>query len=200
MGGRYCYRTEMLRNFTYLCVLAAFLGLGMQGAGAYRPELLLGKFVDQEQATPVVREIYPVLIFRTPGYEMWSKEDVRLEVGGIHMPEVGQVEVIGLPAGVHRFVVRPTADQFDFCDIRVSVNESSKRTPAYVEVFERYNPSGQILSMILAEIEATIKYPLEPGQNCFGRYGLVQGRPPRGDRPHGSADRLRRREWSRRVP
>ena len=172
----------MLRNFTYLCVLAAFLGLG--GCKALEPidqNFFLGRFVDQEQATPVVRETYPVLIFRTPGYEMWSKEDVRLEVDGeIHLLEVGQVEVIGLPAGVHRFVVRPTADQFDFCDIRVSVTESSARTPAYVEVFERYNPSGQMLSMILAEIEAAAKYPLEPGQNCFGRYGLVQGTLPAG--------------------
>ena len=141
----------------------------------------LGKFVDQEKAEPVKREIYPVLIFRTPGYEMWSREDVRLEVDGeIHMLEVGQVEVIGIPAGVHRLTVRPNADEFDFCDIRVSVNESSTRTPAYVEVFERYNPSGQLLSMVLAEIEAAAKYPLEPGQNCFGRFGLVQGTLPEG--------------------
>lgn len=182
MGGRYCYRTDMLRNFTYLCVLVAFLGLG--GCKALEPidqNFFLGKFVDQEQAKPVVRETYPVLIFRTPGYEMWSKEDVRLEVDGeVHLLEVGQVEVIGIPAGVHRFVVRPTADQFDFCDITVSVNESSARTPAYVEVFERYNPSGQLLSMVLAEIEAATRYPLEPGQNCFGRFGLVQGTLPEG--------------------
>ena len=172
----------MLRNFTYLCVLAAFLGLG--GCKALEPidhNFFLGKFVDQEKAEPVERETYPVLIFRTPGYEMWSKEDVKLEVDGeIHLLGVGQVEVIGIPAGVHRFVVRPTADQFDFCDIKVSVNESSSRTPAYVEVFERYNPSGQLLSMVLAEIEAAAKYPLEPGQNCFGRFGLVQGTLPAG--------------------
>ena len=181
MTARYCYRRTMLRSYVF-CILAAFLGLG--GCKALEPidqNFFLGRFVDQEQAAPAVRETYPVLIFRTPGYEMWSKEDVRLEVDGeIHLLEVGQVEVIGLPAGVHRFVVRPTADQFDFCDIRVSVTESSARTPAYVEVFERYNPSGQMLSMILAEIEAAAKYPLEPGQNCFGRYGLVQGTLPAG--------------------
>ena len=179
--ARYCYRRAMLRSYVF-CILAAFLGLG--GCKALEPidqNFFLGRFVDQEQAAPAVRETYPVLIFRTPGYEMWSKEDVRLEVDGeIHLLEVGQVEVIGLPAGVHRFVVRPTADQFDFCDIRVSVTVSSARTPAYVEVFERYNPSGQMLSMILAEIEAAAKYPLEPGQNCFGRYGLVQGTLPAG--------------------
>ena len=39
---------------------------------------------------------------------------------------------------------------------------------------------GQIMSMVLAEIEATAKYPLEPGQNCFGRFGLVQGTLPEG--------------------
>ena len=83
------------------------------------------------------------------------------------------MEVIGIPAGVHRFVVRPTADQFDFCDIGVGERVGFP-DPAYVEVFERYNPSGQLLSMVLAEIEAG-KYPLEPGQNCFGRFGLVQG-------------------------
>ena len=172
----------MLRNFTYLCVLAAFLGLG--GCKALEPidqNFFLGKFVDQEQAEPVVRETYPVLIFRTPGYEIWSKEDVRLEVDGeVHLLEVGQVEVIGIPAGVHRVVVRPTVNEFAFCDIRVSVNESSRLNPAYVEVFERYNPSGQLLSMVLAEIEAAARYPLEPDQNCFGRYGLVQGTLPEG--------------------
>ena len=77
----------MLRNFTYLCVLAVFLGLG--GCKALEPidqNFFLGRFVDQGQAAPVARETYPVLIFRTPGYEMWSKEDVRLEVDGeIHL-------------------------------------------------------------------------------------------------------------------
>ena len=34
--------------------------------------------------------------------------------------------------------------------------------------------------MVLAEIEAATKYPLEPGQNCFGRFGLVQGTLPEG--------------------
>ena len=158
--------------------------MGLGGCKALEPidqSFFLGRFVDQEQATPVGRETYPVLIFRTPGYEIWSKEDVRLEVDGeIHLLGVGQVEVIEISAGVHRFEVRPTADQFDFCDIKVSVNESSFRTPAYVEVFERYNPSGQLLSMVLAEIEAAAKYPLEPGQKCFGRFGLVQGTLPEG--------------------
>ena len=67
-----------------------------------------------------------------------------------------------------------------FCDIKVSIDGSNSGTPAYVEVFERYNPTGQILSMVLAEIEATTKYPLEPGQVCFGRFGLVQGVLPEG--------------------
>ena len=182
MGGRYCYRTGMLRNFTYLCVLAAFLGLG--GCKALEPidqNFFLGKFVDQGQAAPVARETYPVLIFRTPGYEMWSKRDANLEVGGIiHPLSVGQVEVIELPVGVHRLKVRPEEGGFDFCDLKVSVEESSKLTPAYIEVFERYNPTGQMLSMVLAEIEATTKYPLEPGQTCFGRFGLVQGTLPAG--------------------
>ena len=35
---------------------------------------------------------------------------------------------------------------------KVSVDEELE-TPAYVEVFERYNPTGQIISMVLAEIE-----------------------------------------------
>ena len=48
------------------------------------------------------------------------------------------------------------------------------------EVFERYNPTGQMLSMVIAEIEATTRYPLEPGQVCFGRFGLVQGVLPLG--------------------
>ena len=145
----------MLRNFTYLCVLAAFLGLG--GCKALEPidqNFFLGKFVDQGQAAPVARETYPVLIFRTPGYEMWSKRDANLEVDGVTHPlSVGQVEVIDLPAGVHHLKVRPEEGGLDFCDLKVSVDESSELAPAYVEVFERYNPTGQMLSMVLAEIE-----------------------------------------------
>ena len=172
----------MLRNFTYLCVLTAFLGLG--GCKALEPidqNFFLGKFVDQEQAASVVRETYPVLIFRTPGYGIWSKRDANLEVDGVlHPLSVGQVEVIELPVGIHHLKVRPEEGGLDFCDLKVSVSESSKLTPAYIEIFERYNPTGQMLSIILAEIEATTKYPLEPGQICFGRYGLVQGTLPTG--------------------
>ena len=172
----------MTRSFTYL--ICSFATVLLSGCKAFEPinqSFFLGKFIDQQPTAPVAQETYPLLIFRTPGYELWSKEAVRLEMDGeTHLLEVGQVEVIGIPEGVHRLVVRPTGDEFDFCDIRVSVTEASARTPAYVEVFERYNPSGQLLSMVLAEIEAAARYPLEPGQNCFGRYGLVQGTLPEG--------------------
>ena len=172
----------MLRNFSCLCVLAAFSGLG--GCKALEPidqNFFLGKFVDQEQLTPVVRETYPVLLFRTPGYEIWSKKHANLEVGdALHPLSVGQVEVIELPAGVHHLEVRPEEGGFDFCDLKLTVSADSARTPPYVEVFERYNPTGQMLSMVLAEIEANTKYPLEPGQACFGRFGMLQGTLPEG--------------------
>jgi hypothetical protein len=172
----------MFRNFIYLCALAAFLGLG--GCKAFEPieqNFFLGKFLDQKQEPSVIQETYPVLIFRTPGYEIWSKRSANLEMNGtLHPLSVGQVEVIELPAGEHHLKVRPEEGGFDFCDLKLSVNASSRETPAYVEVFERYNPSGQMLSMVLAEIEANTKYPLEPGQFCFGRFGLVQGTLPKG--------------------
>ena len=172
----------MFRNFIYLCALAAFLGLG--GCKALEPVeqgFFLGRFVDQKQAAPVVRETYPVLVFRTPGYEIWSKKHANLEVGdALHPLSVGQVEVIGLPAGVHHLKVRPEEGGLDFCDLKLTVNANSTETPAYVEVFERYNPTGQMLSIVLAEIEANAKYPLEPGQVCFGRFGMLQGTLPEG--------------------
>jgi hypothetical protein len=165
--------------FVFLSMLAV-----LSGCKALEPieqSFFLGKFVDQKVAAPVVRETYPVLVFRTPGYEIWSKKHANLEVGdALHPLSVGQVEVIELPAGVHHLKVRPEEGGFDFCDLRLTVDANSNETPAYVEVFERYNPTGQMLSMVLAEIEATTKYPLEPGQVCFGRFGMVQGTLPEG--------------------
>ena len=170
----------MLRGFTYLVSLGLMSGLS--GCKALEPidqNFFFGKFIDQDKAVVEIR--YPFLMFRTPGYEIWSKKSANLELDGqLYALEVGQVEVIDLPAGTHHFKVRPEEGGFDFCDIKVSVDGSSLETPGYIEVFERYNPTGQMLSMVLAEIEATAKYPLEPGQMCFGRFGLVQGVLPSG--------------------
>lgn len=156
----------------------------LTGCQAFEPitqDFFLGKFVDQDETRLAGPETYPVLIFRTPGYEIWSKRPANLEVGGSLYPlNVGQVEVIKLPRGVHHLKVRPEEGGLDFCDLKVSLSPSSGETPAYVEVFERYNPTGQMLSMVLAEIEAATKYPLEPGQTCFGRFGLAQGTLPKG--------------------
>ena len=156
----------------------------LSGCKAFEPidqNFFLGKFVDQVETERPIPETYPVLIFRTPGYEIWSKRSANLEVAGsLHPLSVGQVEVIKLPRGVHQFKVRPEEGGLDFCNLEVSLGPSSGETPAYVEVFERYNPTGQMLSMVLAEIEAVTKYPPEPGQTCFGRFGLVQGTLPKG--------------------
>ena len=171
----------MIRSSTYLfgCVLTTLVGC--KALEPIEQGFFLGKFVDQKAADPVVRETYPVLVFRTPGYGIWSKKHANLEVGdALHPLSVGQVEVIELPAGVHHLKVRPEEGGFDFCDLRLTVDANSTETPAYVEVFERYNPTGQMLSIVLAEIEANTKYPLEPGQVCFGRFGMVQGPCPRG--------------------
>ncbi len=156
----------------------------LSGCKAFEPidqSFFLGKFIDQQATAPAVHETYPVLIFRTPGYGIWSKRPASLEVNDTtQLLDVGQVEVIELPKGVHHLKVRPEEGGFDFCDLKISVNGSSANAPVFVEVFERYNPTGQMLSMVLAEIEATTKYPLEPGQTCFGRFGLVQGTLPKG--------------------
>ena len=156
----------------------------LAGCKAFEPieqNFFLGKFLDQKQDPPVIQETYSVLVFRTPGYEIWSKKSANLEVNGTLYPlSVGQVEVIELPPGEHHLKVRPEEGGLDFCDLKLTVSANSTENPAYVEVFERYNPTGQMLSMVLAEIEANTKYPLEPGQVCFGRFGLVQGVLPEG--------------------
>ena len=171
----------MLRVYTYL----GFLGLvyGLSGCKALEPieqNFFFGKFIDEEKVV-VETSTYPFLMFRTPGYGIWSKRPAKLELDDrSYALEVGQVEVIDLPAGTHHFKVRPEEGGLDFCDIKVSIGPSNSETPAYIEVFERYNPTGQMLSMVIAEIEATTKYPLEPGQVCYGRFGLVQGVLPLG--------------------
>jgi len=176
-----CYGPVMPRTSTYLFPLLLATLVGCKALEPIEQSFFLGRFVDQKPAEPVVRETYPVLVFRTPGYEIWSKKHANLEVGdALHPLSVGQVEVIGLPAGVHHLKVRPEEGGLDFCDLRLTVGADSAGTPPYVEVFERYNPTGQMLSMVLAEIEATTKYPPEPGQVCFGRFGMVQGTLPEG--------------------
>lgn len=171
----------MISNSTYIVVIAILLSTGCKQLEPIEQNFFLGKFVGQQHTAPVTWETYPVLIFRTPGYGMWSKKHANLKVNDtIHRLGVGQVEVIELPVGVHHLEVRPEEGGLDFCDLKVSVNGSSGENPAYVEVFERYNPTGQMLSMIVAEIEAITKYPLEPDQACFGRFGLVQGLLPEG--------------------
>ena len=171
----------MARYFLSFCSVAMVM---LSGCKAFEPidqNFFLGKFVDQVETERPIPETYPVLIFRTPGYEIWSKRSANLEVAGsLHPLSVGQVEVIKLPRGVHQFKVRPEEGGLDFCNLEVSLGPSSGETPAYVEVFGRYNPTGQMLSMVLAEIEAVTKYPPEPGQTCFGRFGLVQGTLPKG--------------------
>ena len=171
----------MIRNLFSYCSFCLLIAL--VGCKAFEPidqNFFLGKFVNSDEVV-VDNRAYPLLMFRTPGYEIWSKSPAKLELGGkFYALDVGQVEVVDLPAGTHHFKVRPEEGGLDFCDIRVSVDASNQETPAYIEVFERYNPTGQMLSMVLAEIEAMTKYPLEPGQTCFGRFGLVQGKLPEG--------------------
>ena len=176
-----CYGPVMPRTSTYLFPLLLATLVGCKALEPVEQSFFLGKFVEQKQAAPVARVTYPVLVFRTPGYEIWSKKHANLEVGdALHPLSVGQVEVIGLPAGVHHLKVRPEEGGLDFCDLKLTVRPNSAGTPAYVEVFERYNPTGQMLSVVLAEIEANAKYPLEPGQVCFGRFGMLQGTLPEG--------------------
>ena len=171
----------MTRSLTYfICSFATVLLSGCKALEPIDQTFFLGKFMDQEPTAPVAQETYPVLIFRTPGYEMWSKRrESGCERNSVFVecrPGRGHRS----PGGEHHLKVRPEEGGLDFCDLKLSLNESSEATPAYVEVFERYNPTGQMLSMILAEIEATTRYPLEPGQTCFGRFGLVQGVLPEG--------------------
>ena len=172
----------MIRRFFYYFSLGSLIALpGCKALEPIEQNFFLGKFISQNEVLVEEVRTYPLLIFRTPGYELYSKRPAVLELDGkFYSLDVGQVEVIDLPAGVHYFKVRPEEGGLDNCDIKVSVDEASLETPAYVEVFERYNPTGQIISMVLAEIEATTRYPLEPGQVCFGRFGLVQGALPEG--------------------
>ena len=171
----------MIRNFFNFCFIALLIELnGCKALEPIEQSFFFGKFIDEEKVV-VETKTYPFLMFRTPGYGIWSKRPAKLELDGrSYALEVGQVEVIDLPAGTHHFKVRPEEGGLDFCDIKVSIDASNSETPAYIEVFERYNPTGQMLSMVIAEIEAMTKYPLEPGQVCYGRFGLVQGVLPLG--------------------
>ena len=88
----------------------------------------------------------------------------------------GRTATRWIPAGSHRVAVRPGRDGFEYCELDLQV-ASTGPTP-YIEVFERQNPAGKMLSMVIAEVEAAAKFPVDPGMTCFGHFGVRQGRIP----------------------
>ena len=144
-----------------------------------RPFFLAGWSRMIPSAQPDI-DTHPVLVFRTPGFGLWSEESTVLEMGNAGSVElmIGEVEVVELPAGVHRVGVRPGREGLEYCELELRVTAG---TPApYIEVFERQNPAGKILSSVLAEVEAAIKFPVDRGMTCFGHFGVRQGVVPAG--------------------
>ena len=168
----------MNRISTYIGLVAAlFLAGCKQLEPVEKPFFLAG----WTQLNPLARAdepTHPVLLFRTPGFGLWADEATRLELGeaGTVQLAVGEVEVVELPPGTHRVAVRPGRDGLEYCELDLQV--ASTGPAPYIEVFERQNPSGKMLSMLLAEVEAAVKFPVDPGMTCFGHFGVRQGRLP----------------------
>ena len=169
----------VLRTF----FIALFGALALSGCKQFQPVeqpfFLAGWSRMIPSAQPGV-ETYPVLVFRTPGFGLWSRESTILEMGDAGSVElmIGEVEVVELPAGVHRVAVRPGLDGLEYCELGLRVDVAG---PApYIEVFERHNPTGKMLSSVLAEVEAAIKFPVDKGMTCFGHFGVRQGLVPAG--------------------
>jgi len=168
----------MIRSSTYIIVLAALWLSGCKQLEPVDQPFFLAGWTQLNSLNMTTEKTYPVLVFRTPGFGLWADEATRLELGeaGTVQLAIGEVEVVELPAGSHRVAVRPGRDGFEYCELDLQV-ASTGPTP-YIEVFERQNPSGKMVSMLLAEVEAAVKFPVDPGMTCLGHFGVRQGRLP----------------------
>ena len=168
----------MIRSSTYIIVLAALWLSGCKQLEPVEKRFFLAGWTQFNPLNKTTEKAYPVLVFRTPGFGLWADEATRLELGeaGTVQLAIGEVEVVELTAGTHRVAVRPGRDGFEYCELDLQVVSTG---PApYIEVFERQNPSGKMVSMLLAEVEAAVKFPVDPGMTCFGHFGVRQGRLP----------------------
>ena len=177
----------MFRTFPFVILVTA---LAMSGCKSFEPleqDFFLGDFLSAEPGRKKPIQTYPVLIFRTPGYGMWETQNAQLTIHDDSLSlATGEVQVVRLPQGRHRFSVRPEEGGLEYCELEVAVDGFAVSTPPFVEIFERQNPTGRLLSMILAEVEATMKYPHQQNLMCLGRFGLRHGTLPPGtdlDRP-----------------
>ena len=168
----------MIRSSTYIIVLAALWLSGCKQLEPVEKRFFLAGWTQFNPLNKTTEKTYPVLVFRTPGFGLWAGEATRLELGeaGTVQLAIGEVEGVELPAGIHRVAVRPGRDGFEYCELDLQV-ASTGPTP-YIEVFERQNPAGKMLSMVIAEVEAAAKFPVDPGMTCFGHFGIRQGRLP----------------------
>ena len=172
------YLLAMNRTSTYLGFVAALWLSGCKQLEPVEKPFFLAGWTQFNPLNKTTEKTYPVLVFRTPGFGLWADEATRLELGeaGTVQLAIGEVEVVELPPGTHRVVVRPGRDGLEYCELDLRV-ASTGPTP-YIEVFERQNPSGRMISMVLAEVEAAIKFSVDPGMACFGHFGVRQGRLP----------------------
>ena len=168
----------MIRSFTYLVVLAALWLSGCKQIEPIDQPFFLAGWTQLNPLNTTIKKTYPVLVFRTPGFGLWADEAAQLKLGeaGSIQLAIGEVEVVELSAGIHRVAVRPGRDGFEYCELDLQV--ASTGPGSYIEVFERQNPSGKMISMVLAEVEAAVKFSVDPGMACFGHFGVRQGRLP----------------------
>ena len=99
----------MIRRFFYYGFFGSLLALpGCKALEPIEQNFFLGRFINENEVPVEENRTYPLLIFRTPGYQLYSKRPAVLELDGkFYSLDVGQVEVIDLPAGVHHFKVNP---------------------------------------------------------------------------------------------
>ena len=168
----------MNRISTYIGLVAALCLAGCKQLEPIEKPFFLAGWTQFNPLARADEPTYPVLVFRTPGFGLWADEATQLELGeaGTVQLAIGEVEVVELPAGTHRVAVRPGRDGLEYCELDLQV--ASTGPAPYIEVFERQNPSGKMISMVLAEVEAAVKFPVDPGLTCFGHFGVRQGRLP----------------------
>ena len=114
-----------------------------------------------------------LLVFRTSGFKLWENQDAEFLVNGdsVALFKAGGASYLPLQAGNNTIVVREP-EHFLKCELEFDFEPGTRQ---FVEIYERMDPAGLMVSYILADLQSRLMYDPHPGTNCNGLYGLSMG-------------------------
>lgn len=114
-----------------------------------------------------------LLVFRTSGFKVWSKQDAEFFVNGelVAWFQGGGARFFPIGAGMNIITVREP-ENFLKCELEFDFKPGSGQ---FVEIYERFEPSALVVSFILADLQSRLLFDPHPGTECTGVYGLSMG-------------------------